>query len=95
MKKLYKLSMDCGRSGSLNGVFTATDEEIATFLNKPIGFGEVLGKHSDIQGVVVESELTVISKNPDFIEEWDKNTGGTVGINPLDYYYDEENEEEY
>ena len=50
MNKLYKFHWDCGRMGNLDGVFIAEPKEIEALIGKEIHFGEVLGKHSDIQG---------------------------------------------
>lgn len=47
--KLWKFSEDYGRMGDVEGLFIATEEEIDKFLNKrTVFFGEVLGKHSDV-----------------------------------------------
>lgn len=90
MKKLYKFSWDCGRSGDIESTFSATPEELSNIYGKSIGFGEILGKHSDIYGIAEESDFSIISENPEFVKEWDDATGGSVGYNPLDYYYDED-----
>lgn len=47
--KLWKFSEDYGRRGDVEGLFIATEEEIDKFLDKQnISFGEVLGKHSEV-----------------------------------------------
>lgn len=50
MKAIYKMDCDCGRMGSLQGVFIAEKEHVTVLLKKKIEvyFGEVLGKHSCI-----------------------------------------------
>lgn len=47
--KLWKFSEDYGRCGDAEGLFIATEEEVDKFLDKRnICFGEVLGKHSEV-----------------------------------------------
>lgn len=47
--KLWKFSEDYGRCGNAEGLFIATEEEIDKFIDrKNISFGEVLGKHSEV-----------------------------------------------
>lgn len=47
--KLWKFSEDYGRMGDVEGLFIATEQEVDKFLDKRnICFGEVLGKHSDV-----------------------------------------------
>lgn len=86
MKKLYKFEWDVGRAGAVVGVFAASPEDVEEVIGKTVYFGEILGKHSQVHGVLEEIDLTVISENPEFIKEWENSTGGTVGYNPLDYY---------
>ena len=90
MKTIYKFFWDCGRSGNLEGVFVSTTEEVSKVIGKNIYFGEVLGKHSEIYGILEETDLKIITDNPDFIELFEK-FDLTSGYNPLDYY--EENQE--
>lgn len=50
MKAIYKMDCDCGRMGSLQGVFIAEKEHVTVLLKQKIeaSFGAVLGKHSSI-----------------------------------------------
>lgn len=59
MKALFKMIFDCGRMGNLEGVFIADTEDVEYLLNNEISvyFGEVLGKHSEISGIIDRSEL--------------------------------------
>lgn len=64
---LYKLSLDFGRSGYLEGIFIADKEEVGILTNPDydieIYFGEVLGKYSDIQGTIESSDISLISED--------------------------------
>lgn len=70
MKALYKMNLDCGRSGSLNGVFIADTEDVEYLLDNKISiyFGEVLGKHSEIYGCLVYDEIKLISNDENVIK---------------------------
>lgn len=47
--KLWKFSEYYGRMGNVEGLFIASEEEVDKFLDKRnICFGEVLGKHSEV-----------------------------------------------
>lgn len=47
--KLWKFASNYWRSGDAEGLFIATEEEVDKFLDKRnVCFGEVLGKHSEV-----------------------------------------------
>ena len=97
MKKLYSFFWECGRMGTLDGLFIAEESDVNAIIGKNIYFGEVLGKHSEIYGMLEESDLEVKSDDQDFINKFVEIMGdGTIsGFNPLDFYDpDEENEED-
>ncbi|PAJ68663.1 hypothetical protein CJF42_26265 [Pseudoalteromonas sp. NBT06-2] len=96
MKAIFNLNCDCGRMGNLEGLFTANISDVENIIGKHIYFGEVLGKHSDINGVLEKSDIEMLSDDQKFIEKFETIMGsGTIsGINPFDYY-EGENEEEY
>lgn len=48
MKKMYEMHIDMRRMGSIQGVFTCEEEEFKSLLGREIYFGEILGKHSDV-----------------------------------------------
>lgn len=86
MKALFKMNFDCGRMGSLEGVFIADTEDVEYLVNNKISvyFGEVLGKHSEISGPVDESEIKQITDDENVIkvvEECDLENG----YNPFGY----------
>ena len=91
MKKIYVFYWDCGRMGSLDGLFVAEESDIEKVIGKEVYFGEVLGKHSEIYGMLEESDLTVKTDDQEFIRKFiDIFDMGTIsGYNPLDYYKEE------
>lgn len=90
MRGLYKFYWDCGRSGHLEGVFTADAIEVADAIGKSVYFGEVLGKHSEIYGDLDAEDITLISTEPAVIAVFDEHLGGRVGFNPLRYFSDDD-----
>ncbi len=84
MKAVYKMNIDCGRMGNLEGVFVAEKSHIDYIINKKLDiyFGEVLGKHSEISGVIDESEIKMVSDNPEVVKVIEENDLSS-GFNPL------------
>lgn len=70
MKALYKMQFDCGRMGSLSGVFIADSEDVKYLLDNTISvdFGEVLGKHSDVSGCLANDEIELITTDENVIK---------------------------
>lgn len=86
MKAIYKLNLDCGRNGSLYGIFIADKEYVDVLVNNDIEvyFGEILGKHSDISLSIDDTDIELITDDKkviDMFEEYELSTG----INPFDY----------
>lgn len=93
MKGIYKFYWDCGRMGDLDGIFVAEKKDVAKVIGKNVYFGEVLGKHSEIEGTVEKGDIELLSDDQDFIKKFVKimGTDSTVsGYNPLDYYEEED-----
>lgn len=87
MKALYKMDLDCGRQGSLQGLFIEEDCEFIDFLIKyevKIPFGDALGKHSDVLAYLTRDEIKLVTMNStvlDVIKEY----GLENGYNPRHY----------
>ena len=81
---LWRFWWDCGRMGELEGLFKATTEEIESLIGEEICFGEVLGKHSDIYGVIEWDDIELVSDNPLTVA-----TAAECGYNPLNYLDEE------
>lgn len=98
MKQIYKFHWNCGRGGEVEGVFIADDATVTKAIGSEVYFGEILGKHSEVYGVLEEKDLKVLSADQDFIarcEEvfevskpeklWGNPGGNLSGYNPFDY----------
>lgn len=91
MKNLYSFYWDCGRMGSLDGMFVASPEEVENAIGREAYFGEVLGKHSEISGTIEEDHITLVSDDQEKVKWLVEVTGGfpTInGFNPLEYIED-------
>lgn len=95
MSNLYSFYVDCGRMGSLDGLFIATQEEVTQAIGKEMYFGEVLGKHSDVQGTLEAHEITLVSDDREKVDWLLGLCGHSVsGFNPLDYINEDDSDEE-
>jgi hypothetical protein len=81
---LVKFCWDCRRQGRVEGIFVTTQEELDSNYGKEVIFGEILGKHSDIQGVFEACDITVLSEDQEFIAKFEEIIGYT-GFCPFDY----------
>lgn len=89
MKKLYKFYWDCGRQGCISGLFISTDEELGKHWGTELYFGECLGKHSEIYGVLEKHDVTEVCDDAAFIDMFSKCIGESFGKNPLNYLPEE------
>ena len=76
---LYRFHWDY-RSGSVEGVFRAKKELVERVIGNEVCFGEILGKHSDVYGILEEEDIEIISEDPFVV----MNTPES-GYNPLEY----------
>lgn len=85
MKALFKLHFDCGRQGTLNGIFIAEKEDVDILLaheDIKIDFGEALGKYSNINGNLLLNDITFITDNKEVIDMFEKYEISS-GYNPI------------
>lgn len=85
MKKLYEFYWNCGRMGSLEGVFICEEARVKKVLGDEVYFGEVLGKHSQIYGTLEEKDIKVLSNDQEFIKKLFEVFGKETisGYNPI------------
>lgn len=82
MRKIYKFSIDFGRMGWLDSIFSAEEEDINQTIGKEIDFGEALGKHSEVVFTLRKNHLEEITSNQEFIKTFDL-LGCSTGRNPI------------
>lgn len=91
MRKLYRFLWDCYRNGQLEGLFIAEEAEVEKAVGGYVYFGEVLGKHSEVDGTLEARDITVKSDDEVFVSKLAEvllgnadATGIISGFNPLD-----------
>lgn len=85
-KFLWKFCWDCGRMGSVEGLFTATDEEVSFAIGKNVNFGEILGKHSEVYGILKKSNFEKLDVDSESVMKVVKYLGEDwSGYNPFNY----------
>lgn len=90
-KKLYQFYWECGRQGSLEGLFIADEQEVEKSIGQEVYFGEVLGKHSEVYGDLKEGDISEIEIPEDVVSILESKLGKTIsGYNPLVYLEGEE-----
>jgi len=94
MQAIYKLHFDCGRSGTVKGIFIAEKEEIDYIVDTKyrVYFGEVLGKHSEVMGPLEKGDYTLISDKPEDVEVV-KRLKLEIGSNPVHLWKEDEDED--
>lgn len=88
MKGVYEFYLNCGRSGSLEGIFVADSEDVAKIIGKEVYFGEVLGKHSRVSSNITAGMIELKTNDQDFISKFENIFGEYFesGFNPLSYW---------
>ena len=88
MKGIYRFYVDFDRMGELEGIFISTEEEVDNIIGKKVWFGEVLGKHSEVGGVIEEGEIELITEDIGPVSMFNDYALET-GFNPFNYINDE------
>lgn len=91
-KLLYKFYWDVGRMGEVESFFIADPNAVKKAIGRQVYFGEILGKHSEVEGELEEADFEAISDDQEFIAKFEKIIGET-GYNPLDCLSEEEEDE--
>jgi hypothetical protein len=84
MKGIYRFKCDCGRMGELSGIFVADSADVEKLIGSNAYFGEVLGKHSEIEGEIEENEIELVTDNANCVEMFEFFSLAT-GYNPFEY----------
>lgn len=96
MKVIVEFGVDCGRQGSLEGIFVCEKEALEKLYGKTVYFGEVLGKHSEVEIDIDAECFEIRTEDQDFIAKFIEIMGdGTIsGYSPFDYIDEVESDEE-
>ena len=94
-KLLVQFYWNCGRMGDIEGLFITTEDELKSWYGREAYFGEVLGKHSEIDGTIDEGDFTIKSDDQEFIAKIEELLGEHLsGFYPGDYISDTDDEPE-
>lgn len=94
-KLLVKFYWDYGSMGDLEGLFIITEDELKSWYGREAYFGEVLGKHSEIDGTLDEGDFTIKSDDQEYIAKIEGLLGDRLsGFYPGDYISDTDDEPE-
>jgi hypothetical protein len=84
-KRLIAFGADYGH-GEITGLFISTEEEVTAAIGSNVSFGEIAGKHSDVNITLKPEHFRVIEVSDDTIDDLETIMGNTVsGYNPFDY----------
>lgn len=84
-EKIYRFYVDCGRFGVLEGMILSDDNKIAEAIGKTAAFGEVLGKHSNIEVELESHMFEEVTADQDFIKKAVGYKVAPSGYDPFDY----------
>lgn len=89
--KLWQYYEDCGRMGSLEGLFIMTEGELYTkYMNREFYWDELLGKHSEGYFNITEDTVTDLEVPSSVLEVLLGKTGRIIS-GDLDFdYFDEQ-----
>ncbi len=95
MKAIYKFTLDGGRAGYLHGIFCEDMDSVAAAIERggDLYFGEVLGKHSDVECSLDASCFDLVTDDQDAVAAFERYNM-KHGYNPLDYVREDEEDEE-
>lgn len=83
---LWRFYLDCGRSGSLVGLFVASEYDVEQAIGKEVYFGEVLGKHSEVYAELGEHHFSKVDLDSQTVMKVKFVLGRNwSGFNPLEY----------
>jgi hypothetical protein len=91
VKALWKFYWDCGRMRGHEDASQGTHAEVKAVVGKELHFGEVLGKHSEVFGMLEEKDVTWLTDDAAFVSKFEEY-GCASGFNPLEYVQEEEND---
>jgi hypothetical protein len=68
-------------------IFFATEDDVKDAIGRSVWFGEILGKHSEVEGSIEEDDITKFDIDPDMAQKLRDAIGVDTlsGYNPLHY----------
>jgi len=96
--RLVRFKQDCYRMGELSGLFVVGEDgwdKLQSLIKDEteIHFGEILGKHSEVEQRLTAENITMVTDDQSWILKA-QELGIEIGYNPLDYLREDEDEDE-
>ena len=79
--------------GCVEGLLVATEDQIKNADGKSVYFGEILGKHSEVEKELNLYDFNLLTTDKHIVDFF-KDSGIEVGINPLEIIADQEDSDE-
>ena len=96
MLKLYRFYWDAGRGGSVEGLFVEDSEVVEKHIGSDVYFGEILGKHSEVEGTLDREDLEIVTDDQEKIQWLISLMGYSLsGYNPMSYIRNNDEDDEY
>lgn len=81
---VFRFKWDFGRHGTVKGTFVAEKSDVDAATGRDAYFGEVLGKHSEIEGKIEVGHIVLLTDDPEFTKKF-VEFACSSGFNPLHY----------
>lgn len=88
-KGVYKFHVNCGRQGSLSGIFVATAQAVADAMGKEVWFDEPFGKYSEVTIMLDSDCIKLVSEAAEVVRVVEEH-GLSNGENPLELIDEDE-----
>lgn len=82
-KILVKFFWEFDQLGEVKGIFVTTRAALENSYGRRASFGDILGEHSEVSGVLKESDFSIVTDDQDFIQKFEQYIGTSQGYNPL------------
>jgi hypothetical protein len=91
---LVKFEWDVCRCGKVEGLFVTTFKRLMNAMGEEVYSGEILGKHSEVSGVLEADDFEIVTQDVDLISLlMNEAPKILMGYNPLEYIREDEEEE--
>lgn len=80
---LVRFHWHISQVGDVRATVITTPQELADSYGQRVRFGDILGKHSEVEGVLQPSDFTFITADGEFIKKYEEYFGASEGHDPL------------
>lgn len=80
---LVRFHWHISQVGDVWATLITTPEELADSYGQHVRFGDILGDHSEVEGVLKASDFTFVTADEAFIAKYEEYLGKSEGHDPL------------